>query len=676
MVKKEIKSFELVTEGGSYPCTVPCSVGSVLSAAEADLEGIGSSVSFNTSITLDEVSLSIKHFYLRIEGVQRRAEVFLGDRLICVTDGKAPLYNVSLSGMLVKGDNLLSVRFYARDGALDLAALTKSFEIVRFNHAVINGVSIDQLHTEGQVTLGIKLDLMGGSDTVRAVATLVSATGQIYYAGLTGGRGSIVIKDPLYWWPKGLGVQNLYRLTVNLYGDTDVEDSAQMSVGLRTVDIGEGSVLVINGCEMIPMGAVYSPELSSDVLAAEFRMRRQVESAAMAGYNCIVVPVGQIPPSDGFYELCDKNGIVVIEEHSDLDVSVIESLKSRVNHPSLCLVDLMRTSDGALNIVGLKEALPVLRARSVEDTGKYVRSSALPSMKTIRASIPEGERSLFSRSVEAIAEGDAIREMLLSVQERYPYPADLSGFAYASALASANRVGEAVKRSRLSGGREGRAVFDRLGDSNLAISSSAIDFRGRWKPLQYYSFNHFAPLALYAETDGETVSFSASLHRRNELVGTLEYRIADNKNYTIYKSSLPISLSPMFYGEIHTAELGEYIKGHESEYYLEYYVKEGSVPLSRKTLLFLPEKHFDFVRPLIQSKISGKDNEFSITLSANAFVKDLEIDLDGVDAIFSDNYIDITGDAPIKIDFKISGPSQTDYHLNDLLQLRSLWDLK
>lgn len=677
MVKREIKNFELITEKERLSCTAPCSVKSVLTAAGKSDVDVESAVSFNAVITADETSLSMKNFYLRIRGIGKPAKVFLGDKMICECDGVTPAYNVNLAGVIEKGDNRLSVRFDSAEvGDLLYAGLSESFEVLRFSNAIIDGVALTQNHSDGAVTLGISLDLIGNPSSVRAVATLISSSGQIYYAGLTGGRGSIAIRDPLYWWPKGLGVQNLYRLTVNLYGESDIEDTAEMRIGLRTVESADGSTLFVNGCEMIPMGALYISEGDPDLTSADKRVESQVTAAAMAGYNCLVVPLSSPTPSEKFYQLCDVHGIAVIEEHAVIDGSAVDSLRRRLHHACLCLIDLVSCENVKLYEARIHDALHGLKSVTHDRLPEYVSSYALPSMKSIRTVIPEGERSLFSRSIEAIAEDGAIKGMLLSVADRYPYPADLSGFAYASALASAYKVGETIEMSRLTRGKSGRGVFNRLSDYSLAISPSAIDYRGRWKPLQYYCSRFFAPIALYAEADGGRVKFSVSNLRRLDLIGTLEYRIADASNYTVFKASEPVEISAMTEGEIHTAELSDILSGHESEYYLEYYLKEGTSQISRGTLLFLPEKHFDFKRPFIKTEITGQDHRFSITLSASAFVKDLELGFDGVDALFSDNYIDLTSEAPVKIDFTVTGPTQTTYHLKEVLELRSVWNLK
>lgn len=676
MVRREIKQFELIYEGGRYECSVPCSTKSVLSATGAELDRIGSSVRFESKIYVDDVALAMKNFYIRIKGISMPARIYINDSLSYRVDGVTPVYNLDVSGMLSHGDNLLSIRFDQVDGEILYAGLPEPVELIRFSSAIIDRVHLTQTHGESGVTLGVKLDLIGDPSSVRAVATLVSSAGQIYYSGLTKGEGEIRVKDPLYWWPRGLGVQNIYRLTVNLYGESDIEDTAEIRLGFRTANHTDEGNLIINDTTVIPMGAVFIPDGDPDRSISDRKSSSAVTAASMSGCNCLCLPLGAPIPSDKFYEMCDVHGITVIEEHDILDEAVVESLRHRANHPSLCLIDLVGEGDRTEEISLLRAALPELSVRCVSSKPVYFGEPSLPSMKTIRATIPEDERSLFSYSIEAIADQGAISRMLHMVADRYPYPHDLSAFAYASALAAAHDVGEEIKRSRLSGGRSGRSVFYRLTDSEMSISPSAIDVRGRWKPLQYYSLRHFEPVAVYADYKDGTVSFAASCQRRTACVGTLEYRIADASNYTIFKDSVPCEIGAMEATQLHSAKIDEYIKGHEREYYLEYYIKEGSFVLSKKTMLFVPEKHFMFKKPKIKAVVTGQDRRFSLTISSDVFVKDMEIDFDGVDVVFEDNYFDMTSEAPIKINFTVTGGIETTYHLKDVLEMRSVFDLK
>ena len=114
----------------------------------------------------------------------------------------------------------------------------------------------------------------------------------------------------------------------------------------------------------------------------------------------------------------------------------------------------------------------------------------------------------------------------------------------------------------------------------------------------------------------------------------------------------------------------------EDSCYIEYYLKEGSSVISHGTLLTQPEKHFHFVDPDIKFSITGSNRNFSITLIASAFAKSVEIDFVDMDAVLSDNYFDITSDSPIKINVELSEGPQSVFHLENSLQIRSVYDLK
>ena len=129
-------------------------------------------------------------------------------------------------------------------------------------------------------------------------------------------------------------------------------------------------------------------------------------------------------------------------------------------------------------------------------------------------------------------------------------------------------------------------------------------------------------------------------------------------------------------GRVFSTDISEVISGHENEYYLEYCLREGSSALAHGVLLFVPEKHFDFKKALIDTKITGQDKNFSLTISADKFVKDLEMDFEGVDGVFSDNYINLTSGAPVKIGIKITDPTKSAEQLSQLLKIRSVQDLK
>ena len=680
MVKREIKDFELVTDTGRYLCATPCSVSSALALAEASGDEIIDTVSFEGAFNIDDAAFSMKHIYIRVRGVRMPFELFVNGDELGSFDGKQSVYNVCVNGKVRLGENRLEIRFTDCDNfEARYASIPCPIEILRFSGAIIDRAAVSQTHGAGGVKLDVRLDILGNPDNVRAVATLVSPTGQIYYGGLTRGKGSITVNDPLFWWPRGLGVQNLYRLTVNLYVDMEVEDSLEMRIGLRTVktkSTADSSALTVNGVDFMPMGATFYPDRDPDFASLDRKIEAYVTSAAMSEFNTILIPADAARPSDKLYELCDAHGILIIEEIVGFDRTDALALERKAHHASLGIVDIIYDGAAVEQITDMLEsAVPDLDFALSESAPEYISYPSLPAIKTTMDVLEPDERNLFSYSMEKMAKKEDIQKMLLMVADRYPYPTDLADFTYAASLAASYKVGEAVRSARLSRGKEGRAIFNRLGDPTPVVSASSIDSRARWKALQYHASRHFAPVALYVQNEGYNVSFSASNVRKHVCLGIVEYRIADSSNKTVFSASEPCEIAAGEARRLFVRDFSEYVKGNERDYYLEYSLKEGASTLSHGTLLFVPEKHFRFKKPNIRAEIVGSDRKFSVTLTSDVFVKDLELDFLDADAVFAENYIDITADAPVKISFSVTGGLETAYHLTNSLRMRSVYDL-
>ena len=680
MIKREIKKFERsINDSSPLSCEAPASVCSVLKEYDQEYERAVGRVDFAAEVFADEAALAAKHSYLRIRDVRQPARLYINDELIGDIDGNSPSHTFSIKDKFARGSNTVLIRFNSDECKhYGTIGVFKAPEILRFSNAVIDRVHVDQTHADGVVTVGIKLDILGSSENVRAVATLTSPTGQIYYAGLTKCEGSIKVTDPLYWMPRGLGVQNLYKLTVNLYGEEDVEDSMEMKIGLRTIKKADedGRALLVNGTRLLPMGATYRADDLPDTSAYPAKEEAYVGFAAKANYNTLLLPVGAPRPNERFFELCDAYGIIVIEETDTLECGMLDAIETRATHPSYALLEVVSPSGNEYIAPSLATVVPELDFTILTESTRFISAPSLPSDKTLSKVVPQDERNLFSRAVESIAEDGAIGEMMLAVSERYPYPATLSDFAYASALAAANKVGEVIKESRMTRGRSGRAIFDRLGDSVPSISPSAMDSSARWKPLQYLASHYFSPVALYAEHTDGGVLFSVSNERKIDFIGNIEYRLATSKNVTLYQGSEACEVSAMTSRELFTRDFKEHMRLFEDSCYIEYYLKEGSSVISHGTLLTQPEKHFHFVDPDIKFSITGSNRNFSITLIASAFAKSVEIDFVDMDAVLSDNYFDITSDSPIKINVELSEGPQSVFHLENSLQIRSVYDLK
>jgi len=675
MIRFAIREFKMTSGEGHRDCLTPFSL---CSSNGKEL----SRGSFTAKFVVPKTSGELKYSYIRIIDAVGLCEVRLSGEVIFEGNFSGRVLNLNVKDKIRIGEeNELVMSFSQIEGYHLCAGLFGSAELLRFSGAAIDRVEVKQGFDGSSATIGISLEMLGNSDYVRAVATLVSGSGQIFYGGITRGKGTITVKDPLYWWPKDMGVQNLYKLTVNLYGDTEIEDTVELRVGIRRLSANDNRMtLDILGASFLPLGAVYTPERRADPITSKNRESAFLNSAARVGINALLVQDGDILPDDNFFELCDAHGIAVIRE---IRSSVLEGnneeleLLARVgHHPSMMLYQIIHDIG---NATSLKERIlrvaPGVAVRIMDKPVSYPRFTELPSGKVIDKLVPHGEKNLFSKGMEALGRGEILR-MIESCSERYPYAGGFDDFAYISSVCAARSTSEKMIEARLARGDK-PAIYDGLGDTADGLCYSGIDSMAVWRATHYEAARFFAPVYLHAEYIGDgRVVFYISNERRQTFAGTLEYRIAAADNMTVHKGSASVAVERNSARLVLERDFGAYLIGHEDEYYLECYLRDPLGTYSQSATLFVPEKHFKFQDPKIRAEVLGSERRFSITLSASAFARAVEISFEGYGAVLFDNYFDITSSAPVRISFSLTGEVSTADELRAALRIKSIYDIK
>ena len=409
MQKIKITSFRMDHgENKGLTCSVPCSLYSVLlehklikdpffGENERELTALSeTSVDFTSELEVPSSFIASHNQILRLHGVDTLATVYLNGHAVATTDNMHRTYDIDVKGRLHIGRNLLKIsiaspllEMRARQEAQPLtgdgnsskgiAQLRKAYymsgwdwapklpdmgifrdvELIAYDHRIIDRIDVRQTHLEDEVNIDITLHTLGNDDMSRAVATLVSPGAKVYYCGLVDGKGTINVKNPNLWWPNGLGAQNLYKLSVNLYSGTELEDSRDIRIGLRTLELsrekdeyGEEFAFKVNGEKFFSMGANYVPEDSILPRLDRTRTKRLLTDCKTAGFNTVRVWGGAFYPYDYFYDLCDELGLVVWQDFmvaccnirlndgflENFTAEFYDNFRRIAHHPSLGLV--------------------------------------------------------------------------------------------------------------------------------------------------------------------------------------------------------------------------------------------------------------------------------------------------------------------------------------------------
>ncbi|MDX2197085.1 MAG: glycoside hydrolase family 2 protein [Cytophagales bacterium] len=129
------------------------------------------------------------------------------------------------------------------------------------------------------------------------------------------------VRKPKLWWPNGLGEQPIYKFESSLIHyarkiDTDVKTMGIRNVALITEPEGDGNLFKfrVNGKDVFMKGANYIPPDNFNTRVSKARYDGVIKAAKDANMNMLRVWGGAIYEDDYFYDLCDKNGILIWQD--------------------------------------------------------------------------------------------------------------------------------------------------------------------------------------------------------------------------------------------------------------------------------------------------------------------------------------------------------------------------
>ncbi|HVI49492.1 MAG TPA: glycoside hydrolase family 2 protein [Chitinophaga sp.] len=342
---------------------------------------------------------------LDFKGLDTYADVYLNDHLILQSHNMFTEHVINVKSFLVAGNNELRIVFrspvkadmpaflkdsviypagndasdiplsiYARKAPyhygwdwgprLVTSGIWRPVYLHKWNKAVIRGVWYQQQQLNNEkAELNAKVTLE--SFTVGSYSVRIR-NGQAILANmpvtLQAGKNTVDvpfrIKSPQRWWPNGLGPQTGYNLQAELVNNKEAIAQHQQFVGLRTIEVinkpdslGESFYVKVNGIPVFMKGANYIPQDNFLPRVSQQQYERLFGDMHTSNFNMVRVWGGGIYEDDKFYELADKNGILVWQDFMfactlyPSDGAFLENVKQEVadnmirlrNHPSLAL---------------------------------------------------------------------------------------------------------------------------------------------------------------------------------------------------------------------------------------------------------------------------------------------------------------------------------------------------
>lgn len=166
------------------------------------------------------------------------------------------------------------------------------------------------------------------------------------------------IDNPKWWWSNGLGEPYLYAIEIELTTASGESTATTINHGIRSLKLisqpdstGSSFYFELNGRPVFAKGANYIPQHSFVTEITEGDYASLVEQAKASNINMLRVWGGGIYEQDLFYDLCDRNGIMVWQDFMfacsmipgddhfvrNVRIEAIDQITRLRNHPSIAL---------------------------------------------------------------------------------------------------------------------------------------------------------------------------------------------------------------------------------------------------------------------------------------------------------------------------------------------------
>ena len=259
--------------------------------------------------------------YIYFEGIYNRSEVYLNGHLL----GKRPNGYVSfmydMTPHLRKGDNVLAIRVdhsrYADSRWYTGSGIYRDVWLIRAPKTHLSqwgtAYRLKQLNGDGsaEVEVDVAVDNVKPNNTIHV--SIFDASNKLVAEKTTTALAkqtlSLTIPNAQLW---SLESPYLYTLKVNL---SDF-DSTQIAVGLRTLQFDPNHGFYLNGKNMKVKGVCLHHD--AGVLGAAVPREvwvRKVKELKSMGANAI--RMSHNPQAPMLYDICDKEGMLVMDEASD-----------------------------------------------------------------------------------------------------------------------------------------------------------------------------------------------------------------------------------------------------------------------------------------------------------------------------------------------------------------------
>jgi len=326
---------------------------------------------YRTTFRADAPLLQSDVIELQFEGLDTYADVYLNDELVLQANNMFVGWEVNIKDYLKKGENKLQLYFHSpvKEGMKKLKQLDyiipstneqapegekssvftrkapfhygwdwgprlvtsgiwRPVKLKAWNQAIIENVYVmtdeadnEKAELSGYISVNVReagiyrvsLDIEGTDAGIDREVELEAGNHKVPFG--------FEMNNPKLWWSNGLGEPWMYDFKFSLFSDGRILDRHLLDYGVRKLeliqepdDVGRSFHFELNGVPVFMKGANVIPPETLTPAAGKEHYERMINDALSAHMNMFRVWGGAIYAEDDFYDLCNRNGILVWQD--------------------------------------------------------------------------------------------------------------------------------------------------------------------------------------------------------------------------------------------------------------------------------------------------------------------------------------------------------------------------
>jgi beta-mannosidase len=307
---------------------------------------------------------------------------------------------------------------------------------------------------------------------------------------------------------------------------------------------------------------------------------------------------------------------------------------------------------------------------------------SFPEPKTVRVFTNEDDRASVLTAVmkwhqrSGTGDVDGNTQMLDMMNRYFNTPKDFDSTLWLSQILQGYGIKIGAEYWRQTMPKSMGCVFWQYNDIWPGMSWSSVDYFGRWKALHYMARNFYSPILVSAleNIPGSSADIFVTSDLGEGAHGKLSWNVTDLAGASLMQDSMHVKIPGRKSNLVKTLDLKELVQKSGANGILTWLKLEvhDQVVSENLVLLALP-KDLKLSDPGVRADNQAIDGGFSVSLQSQTPALWTWLELDGVDAKFSDNFVHVTPDLPRTIIVKPQTPLNAD-EFRSRLRVRSLFD--